>query len=107
MRYTALSGLQTNAMKVGSNYIDIGNNIIRYNTLHKKLSNNNKKYEFNEYDINTDIYKTNILQKTPSIVDAANDDINEMIMQQNNMYILGTVASAALIVTAILLSSSD
>ena len=104
---TALSGLQTNAMKVGSNYIDIGNNIIRYNTLHKKLSNNNKKYEFNEYDINTDIYKTNILQKTPSIVDAANDDINEMIMQQNNMYILGTVASAALIVTAILLSSSD
>jgi hypothetical protein len=104
---TALSGLQTNTMKVGSNYIDIGNNINNYNALHKKLSNNSKKYEFNEYDANTDIYKTNILQKTPSIIDAANDDINEMIMQQNNMYILGTVASATLIITAILLSSSD
>lgn len=105
--HTALSGLHTNSLKVGSNYIDIGNNINKYNALHNQLSNNSKKYEFNEYDINTDVYKTNMLQKTPSIVDAANDDINEMIMQQNHMYILGTVASATLIITAILLSSSD
>lgn len=81
-----------------SNHAQIQSGVKNMNELYATLSTEPKdKYELN----------TLPLEKTPTIVDAANDDINEMILQQNNMYILGTIASASLIITAILLSGSD
>ena len=100
------NGYYTNSLNAGSNYSDLGDNIKNYNQEYIRLLIHPKnKYEMNPF--NSDGTPINFLPKTKTIVDAANDDINEMIMQQNNMYILGTIASATLIITAILLGSSD
>lgn len=44
--------------------------------------------------------------KKKSVLEVANDDLDELLVQQNNMYIIGTITTATLLITAILLSSS-
>ncbi len=92
------SVVSNNSSKINSNYVELGNNIDEYNVSRAEL-NRNAKYEFNP--------SAGINQSSSNILDVANDDINEMILQQNNMYILGTVTSASLLIAAIMLSGSD
>ena len=94
----AYSGYYENSSKVGTNYTDLSNNIDTYNATYQDLSKN-AKYEFDP--------SAGIQQSSSNILDVANADINEMVLHQNNMYILGTVTSASLLIAAILLSGSD
>jgi hypothetical protein len=94
----AYSGYYENSSKVGTNYTDLSNNIDTYNANYEDLKKE-AKYEFDP--------SAGIQQSSSNILDVANADINEMVLHQNNMYILGTVTSASLIIAAILLSGSD
>jgi hypothetical protein len=61
----------------------------------------NSKYQFNPNDT-----KFNDSKDKKSILETANDDLNELLIQQNNIYIVGTITAATLLITAILLSTA-
>ena len=94
----AYSGYYENSSKINSNYTDLSNNIDEYNASRAEL-NSDARYEFSP--------SAGIQQSSSNILDVVNADINEMVLHQNNMYILGTVTSASLLIAAILLSGSD
>jgi hypothetical protein len=77
-----------------ANEIAIAGNITSFSTTYTDLSNN-KLAQFNPEFTNFD--------NTVTIKDVMNNDLNEMLVQQNNMYIMGTITAATLLVTAILI----
>lgn len=79
---------------INKNYIDLSNNIDSYNDLKNKLSSNP------EYDF--DGKKLNYIDKKPTLRDGLLDDVNTMIVQENNLYILGTITLAVLLVGTII-----
>ena len=56
-----------------------------------------------KYSSDVDIFKS----KESTIADGVNDDVNNMLLQQNNMYTLGTIATATIVILAIMISRSD
>ena len=81
-----------------ANNTTFSNNLGSYNTTYDDLSKNSV-YQFRAE--HTDFNNTK-----KSLLETANDDLDELLIQQNNMYIIGTITTATLLITAILLSSS-
>jgi len=88
-----------NALKNQST--DFSNNVTQFYSIRDDLSNN-KLSHYSHAELSDSNFNNN---NKKSILEAANDDLNELIIQQNNMYIIGTITTATLLVTAILLSS--
>ena len=81
--------------KISSNYYDISNNIQTYYKLYPQL-NNNAIYDFN---------KDQDFQMEPdTLTDQMNKDTRAMALQQNNMYVAGSILTATLLITAIYLA---
>uniref|UniRef100_A0A6C0DD18 PA14 domain-containing protein n=1 Tax=viral metagenome TaxID=1070528 RepID=A0A6C0DD18_9ZZZZ len=86
--------------KVNDNYYDISNSIF-------KIRNNNKtgirdvlsNDPTNIYDYNGNTFNYN--NKKPKKEDALKDDINILILEQNNLLMLGTITIAALLIGAV------
>lgn len=71
---------------------DIGSKINHYKQLRTDISNN-PIYSFHDTSID----------KPKNLLDGMKDDINEMLLQENNMYIAGSIATFTLVVVGILL----
>jgi hypothetical protein len=86
--------------QINNNYKSLGEQITEYKT-NKNVLVNDSKYK----------YATNhgIIDKedSPSLSDKMNSDINELLIQENNLYILGSITTATLIILAIMISSTD
>jgi len=86
--------------KVNNNYYDISNSIF-------KIRNNNKTGirdilsddPTNIYDYSGNIFNYN--SRKPKKEDALKDDINILILEQNNLLMLGTITIAALLIGAV------
>lgn len=83
-------------------YQDISGDLVDYNELKKELidgitTSDGSLNEYNDYDgTKLDI------EKIPTVKDAAKEDIDTMIVQQNNTYILGMVTVTTLLITSFL-----
>jgi hypothetical protein len=78
-----------------SKFTNIGNNISTHNELITKKSDINTKH---------DIFDANGALNPPNIQDAITDDYQNLLVQENTMYILGIMATATLLITAILIA---
>ena len=86
--------------KVNNNYYDISNSIF-------KIRNNNKTGirdklsddPTNIYDYSGNVFNYN--SRKPNKEDALKDDINILILEQNNLLMLGTITIAALLIGAV------
>lgn len=93
--------IESNQKKQYQNYLDISNNITSYMNTATILSDNNNAYHYNDkQDPNSLINNTEI----KDIKSAINNDINELKLYQNSIYITGIIACATLLITAILIS---
>jgi len=93
--------LQLNTMSdvndgVNTNYNYLKTNITTYNTMVDTL-NNDAKYDFSG---NVLLYT----DKKPTLADGLDDDLKTMILQENNLYILGTITMATLLVGILVIS---
>jgi hypothetical protein len=87
-------------------YQSISGDLVDYNELKDELitgiknpdgSKDDRLNEYNDYDgTKLDI------EKIPTVKDAAKEDIDTMIVQQNNTYILGMVTVTTLLITSFL-----
>ena len=93
--------IQANQTKQYQNYIDISNNIGSYDDTVDILERNNTTYHYNdEQDPNTIIG----YNEPKDISYAINNDINELKLYQNSIYITGVIACATLLISAIMIS---
>ena len=84
--------------KIDTQYRDLSNNIINYNTLYSQV-NADKKYDFNtDYpiDVNT----------KPDLHTVRHTDSTQIALQSNNMYIAGSMLTTAILISAIYLGRS-
>lgn len=77
----------------------LSNAISQYKKTRMDLSNNPDAHYW-------DISENHLLEPVPTLLDTANSDTNTLLMQQNNMYIAGTMTTATLLILAIMLGSS-
>ncbi len=82
--------------KLSQNRLDLSNNIASYNSVKGQLEGD-AKYKF------AVAHDPTVTEK-PDMLDGLNDDANEMLLQQNNMYLMGTLTTASLLILAIILS---
>lgn len=96
---TPLSGIAsdyvTTLRTVERNTGILDDSIAKNNALTARLTNNDK-YDFGG---NTLVYGA--VKKPKSVKDAAQEDINLMILEQNNIYILGSITVATLLILVI------
>ena len=69
------------------------------------LLKNNQKYD-DHWVLQKDKKINTYIHKNEDTLDVIEDDINEMLIQENTMYISGTIACATLLVAALFVSSS-
>jgi len=93
--------IQTNNSNISKNYIDISNNIGDYNTTAGILTKNNNIYHYSDQQDPNTIIGYNAPK---DIKTAINNDINELKLYQNSIYITGVIACATLLLSAILVS---
>jgi hypothetical protein len=88
-----------NITLINKNYIDISNNLSATNSLLSTIINDPQ----NNYDHRGDALNYDGVNgsKRSNINDAINDDIKSIILQQNTIYILGSIAAATLLILAI------
>ncbi len=84
--------------QLSQNRADLASKITNYNNLKQNLLDNNNTYKYSDA-----VDQTNPDKKT--LLDGMNDDANEMLLQQNNVYLMGTLTTASLLILAIILSS--
>lgn len=96
-----IQSLQTNNLNISNNYIDISNNIGSYNTTSGILTANNNLYHYSDQQDPNTIIGYNAPK---DIKTAINNDINELKLYQNSVYITGVIACATLLLAAILVS---
>tara|TARA_B100000035_G_scaffold215730_1_gene184861 strand:+ start:1400 stop:1780 length:381 start_codon:yes stop_codon:yes gene_type:complete len=100
-----------------ADYVAIGNNIIQNrdeiveNTDKWKEKNafflkHNQKYD-DHWVLQRDKKINPYIHKDKDTLDAINEDIDELLIQQNTMYVSGTIACATLLVAALFVSSSS
>ena len=81
-------------------YQDISGDLVDYNTLRSELTDGLSDPNINDYnDFAAD--KLDI-DRLPNVKDAAKEDIDTMIVQQNNTYILGMITVTTLLITSFL-----
>jgi hypothetical protein len=93
--------IKNNNTKISQNYIDISNNIGAYNTTAGILTKNNNIYHYSDQQDPNTIIGYNAPK---DIKTAINNDINELKLYQNSIYITGVIACATLLLAAILVS---
>ena len=87
--------------KIYTNYTDLSQNIGTYIDTKTYLSANNAMYHYDdEQDPNLLVYN----KKPKDIRTVINDDINELKLFQNSIYITGVIACSTLLIVAILIS---
>jgi hypothetical protein len=96
-----VQSLQKNNLNISNNYIDISNNISAYNTTANILTANNNVYHYSDQQDPNTIIGYNAPK---DIKTAINNDINELKLYQNSVYITGVIACATLLLAAILIS---
>jgi hypothetical protein len=102
--------------QVGRNYIDVSNNITKNMNLYRTLESNDVingiRYKDDEMKI-PDMYSTDLnhgfedtesTRPLTSVRDALKTDENIMLLQQNSLYITGTITAATLLIAAVLLA---
>jgi hypothetical protein len=82
-------------------YMDISNNFGKYNSIVLDLSNNNNIYHYNDKIDANILFENN---KSKDIKTAINNDINEIQLYQNSIYITGIIACATLLLASIIIS---
>ena len=86
--------------KVNNNYYDISNSIFKIknnnNTGIRDILSNDTN---NIYDFSGNMFKYNT--KKPQKEDAMKDDVNIMVLEQNNILMLGSITIAALLIGAV------
>lgn len=81
-------------------YQDISGDLVDYYTLKDELTTGLSDPNINDYnDFAAD--KLDI-ERQPNVKDAAKEDIDTMIVQQNNTYILGMITVTTLLITSFL-----
>ena len=96
-----VQSLQKNNLNISNNYIDISNNISAYNSTANILTANNNVYHYSDQQDPNTIIGYNAPK---DIKTAINNDINELKLYQNSVYITGVIACATLLLAAILIS---
>ena len=96
-----VQSIKTNNSNISNNYIDISNNIGAYNTTAGILTANNNIYHYSDQQDPNTIIGYNAPK---DITTAINNDINELKLYQNSIYITGVIACATLLLAAILVS---
>ena len=88
--------------KINSNFYDISNNLSNYNNLraYMKMDDTETKTKYNTIDIPD---KMDMIQTT---YDVRKEDINTILLQQNYIYILGSITCATLLIGAIMIGRS-
>jgi hypothetical protein len=93
--------LAANRASVQSNFADISNNLQKYYDNANYLSLNNSKYHYDDIQKSQEI----VLQTSPKDIKyVIQDDINQLKLYQNSIYISGVIACATLLIAAILIS---
>jgi hypothetical protein len=97
--------LNNTDVKIISNFADIEKNVSDYNTLRidMKIPDIYSYYTPSKYNTITIPDKTDMIQTT---YDVRKEDINTMLLQQNYIYILGSVTCATLLISAIMIGRS-
>jgi hypothetical protein len=80
-----------------NNYKDIDTNIQEYNALRKKLEVDVPESEFNSIYIPD---KTDLVRTT---IDVRKQDVNSILLQQNYIFIVGSITCATLLIAAIVI----
>jgi hypothetical protein len=81
------------------NYSDISADIATYNTQQKYLHDNNKKYHYDDKQDPNIILRP---EESKDIKVAIQQDIQQMKLYQNSIYITGTIAAATLLIATII-----
>ena len=84
-----------------NNYVDISNNLTKYDSNRKALKSNNGLYHYDDKISSIDLI--NHKDKNADIYSVVNADINELQLHQNSIYITGIIACATLLITALLI----
>ena len=87
--------------QIYQNYLDISNNIDKYSSTANYLSNNNNIYHYNDEEDPNTLFNYN---RPKDIHTAMKDDIAELQLYQNSIYITGIIACGTLLISAILIS---
>lgn len=98
---TTIQKVETGKTQLYQNYLDISNNIDKYSITTNYLSNNNNIYHYNDEEDPNTLFNYN---KPKDIHTAINDDIAELQLYQNSIYITGIIACGTLLISAILIS---
>jgi predicted AAA+ superfamily ATPase len=92
--------IQSSQAQFIKNYVDLSNNIKAYTDMTKYLEENNSVYHYNDDQDPLTIVK----QKTPKdLKSVLNEDVNQLKLYQNTVYISGTIAIATLVIGIILI----
>jgi hypothetical protein len=100
-----------------ADYVSIGNEIVENSDEIKETTQSwkeknayilkhNRKYD-DHWVIQRDKKINSYIHKDEDTLDVIEDDINELLLQENTMYISGTIACATLLVAALFVSSSS
>jgi hypothetical protein len=86
---------------ISNNYTNLTNNIASYNT--QRSTMNMDTYGINKYNHiyipdNTDLIRTTM--------DVRKEDINTLLIQQNYIYIIGSITCATLLIAALLIGKN-
>ena len=86
---------------LNKNYDDISGSIFKYETNKKYLVDNYKDFSFNSVSDPERIWLDKE-DKLPDVSDGVKEDINIMIMEQNNAYIIGMITLVTVLITTYL-----
>ena len=100
-----------------ADYVSIGNEIVENRDEIKETTQSwkeknayflkhNRKYD-DHWVLQRDKKINSYIHKDEDTLDVIEDDINEILLQENTMYISGTIACATLLVAALFVSSSS
>lgn len=96
-----VNSIKNNNLDFSNNYLDISNNITSYYNTQTQLIGDNNKYHYN----NIDDVSTLLGYKEPKdIKTAINNDINEIKLYQNTIYITGIIACTTLLIASIMIT---
>jgi hypothetical protein len=92
--------MSNNDALMQSNFADISNNLQKYYDTANYLSSNNSKYHYDDKQSSQEI----MFQSSPKDIKyVVHDDINQLKLYQNSVYISGVLACATLLIAVILM----
>lgn len=99
--HEGLTAIPNSYSDFSANHADISNGFGNYSSIVSHLSHDNNIYHYNDaVDANV-IFENN---KSKDIKTAINNDINEIQLYQNSIYITGIIACSTLLIASIIIS---